>query len=86
MLSHALLLLAVSVFAVDALHTSSLTPALKSPGAMAALPPARLMQTPTLYALRGGSDDAMAVNFVWLSCYVVAASAMVRLRIRPGGA
>ena len=78
MLARTLLLFAVSILVADALHTSSLAPALKSPGAMAA---ARLERTPTLHALRGGSDDAMAVNFVWFSCFAVAASAMVRDRV-----
>ena len=78
MLSRALILLAVSALVADALHASSLAPAPKSPGAMAA---ARLKRTPTLHALRGGSDDTMAVNFVWFSCFAVAASAMVRDRV-----
>ncbi|KAJ1482090.1 hypothetical protein T484DRAFT_1898352 [Baffinella frigidus] len=79
MLHRALLLLAVSFIVADAHHTSSLPPALKSPGAMAALPAVRLTHSPMI--LRGGGDDGMAVNFVWFSCYAVAASAMVRGRV-----
>lgn len=82
MLFRPLLLLALSILAADALHSST-PPARKLTGAMAALRGSgaseRLQQTPALRALRGGSDDTMAVNFVWLSCSSVALSSMVRL-------
>ncbi|KAJ1472614.1 hypothetical protein T484DRAFT_1839615 [Baffinella frigidus] len=80
MLFRPLLLLALSILAADALHSST-PPARKLTGAMAALRGSgaseRLQQTPALRALRGGSDDTMAVNFVWLSCSSVALSSML---------
>ena len=81
MLFRPLLVLALSILAADALHTST-PPALKLTGAMA-LPgrgaSERLKQTPALRALRGGSDDTMAVNFLWFSFSTVVFNAMVRL-------